>query len=42
MIEMREKQLNSINAALMELDNIEKLIEIEKEAEKKEEGSKPD
>jgi uncharacterized membrane protein YgaE (UPF0421/DUF939 family) len=29
MIEMREKQLDSINAALMELDHIEKLVTAE-------------
>jgi uncharacterized membrane protein YgaE (UPF0421/DUF939 family) len=29
MIEMREKQLDSINAALMELDHIEKLVAAE-------------
>ena len=43
-LKAREKQLDGINAALMELDHLETLVKIEeKEAEKKEEeGSKPD
>lgn len=46
MIEMREKQLDSINAALMELDHIEKLVTAEQAskswaAKEKEEAQAP-
>jgi uncharacterized membrane protein YgaE (UPF0421/DUF939 family) len=40
MIEMREKQLDSINAALMELDHIEKLVAAEQSKKEEVQASK--